>query len=450
MDWTPFSCVCSSSYFRLYLYIFNLSVLSCRIPRVWKTAHVIPLHKGGEATELNNYRPISKLSCLAKSLESLVNSQLKSFLNENSILSNYQSGFREGHSTISAVTLVLNDLYSDCIQKKHCAAVFIDLTKAFDTVGHTLLLRNLKKIGFDAKALEWSQNYLTDRQQCTAFNNYESDFLAISKGVSQGSILGPVLFNIYINDIAASVSSLDCKIHLYADDTILYCSADSIHAAVIKLQNSFNALQIALNNHKLVLNAKKTKLMLFSRSLNSDVNCVNFTTLAGSTIERVTEYKYLGIWLDETFKPHINKLVSKCRQKLGYLYRNKACFPMHARKTIVEATLLSVLDYGDVIYKYESASSLKLLDPVYHSALRFITGDPYRTHHCDLYRKVGWPPLAARREMHWLILIYKTLSGHMPEYITSLINFNNSNYQTRSSGWISCQVPRVFTELGKS
>ena len=108
--------------------------------------------------------------------------------------------------------------------------------------------------------------------------------------------------------------------------------------------------------HKLVLNAKKTKFMLFSRSTNTDFNSVNITTLTGYNTERVIDYKYLGIWPDVklTFKSHINKLVGKCRQKLGYLYRNKSCFPMYARKRIVEATLLSVMDYGDVIYKHAS------------------------------------------------------------------------------------------------
>ena len=176
------------------------------------------------------------------------------------------------------------------------------------------------------------------------------------------------------------------------------------------------------------------------------------STLTGSSIERVTEYKYLAIWLDDklTFKSHINKLVGKFRQKLGYLYRNKSCFPMYARKRIVEAALLSVMGYCDVIYKHASASSLKPLDSVCYCALRLITGDPYNTHHCRLYEKVGWPSLATRRETHWFIFIYKTLSGYMPEYITSMMSVNNGIYQTRSSGWITCQVLRVFTELGKS
>ena len=111
---------------------------------------------GGEAADVNNYRPISKLSCLVKMLELLANSQLKSFLYENSVLFNYQSGFRERHSTISATTLVLNDLYMAIDRKKHCAAIFIDLSKAFDTVDHTLLLRNLQKIGFDTNTLKWT------------------------------------------------------------------------------------------------------------------------------------------------------------------------------------------------------------------------------------------------------------------------------------------------------
>lgn len=143
-------------------YIFYLSVLSW-IPSIWKTAHVIPLR--GDAADLNNYRPISTKSCLSKILESLVNNQLKSFLYENSVLSNYQSGFRERHSTISATMLVWNDLNMALDGKKFCAAIFIDLTKAFDTVDLDVLLDSLHKIGFSNNALRWAQDHLSGRKQ---------------------------------------------------------------------------------------------------------------------------------------------------------------------------------------------------------------------------------------------------------------------------------------------
>ena len=166
----------------------------------------------------------------------------------------------------------------------------------------------------------------------------------------------------------------------------------------------------------------------------------------------VTSYKYLGIWVDEKldFKPHVNQLVKKLRIKLGFLYRNRCCFTFLARKRIIESVFISVLDYGDVIYGNTSQTSLKSLDPVYHSALRFITGDRYGTHHCTLYNKVGWPALSEQRDNHWKIYIYKTITGLLPLYLSSLITWNCNYLNTRSQSWLSLYLPRVNTNWGKT
>ena len=431
-------------------HIFNLSIITGRVPSVWKSAQVIPLHKGGAKDELNNYRPISKLPCLAKVLESLVNTQLKSYLSKFSILSPHQSGFRANHSTVSAISLVTNDIISALDNKKHCAALFVDLSKAFDTVDHNLLLERLATIGLDRNACDWFRDYLTGRRQCVKSGHAKSEFLSITKGVPQGSILGPVLFTIYINDIVSSLNG--CQAHLYADDTVVYCIADSVQLATENLQLSFIALQEALTKLRLVLNASKTKCMLFSRARKTELNKLHISTINGTNIERVSEYKYLGVWLDEkfTFKFHVDNLAAKLRQKIGFLYRNRSNFPLVSRKKVVEAVFLSVLDYGDVIYRHAAASTLKPLDSVYHSALRFITGDKYDTHHCVLYEKVGWPSLVERRNKHWYLFVFKALIGKQPPYIQSLLEYNISSYGTRSSDWLVLKIPPVYTNLGKS
>lgn len=213
---------------------------------------------GGDINDLNNYRPISKLSCLSKILESLVNNQLKSFLTTYSVLSPHQSGFRTNHSTIAATSLILNDIVSAVDDHKYCAALFVDLSKAFDTVDHSLLLERLSSIGCDPIAQRWFHNYLSGRQQCVKAGNAQSAFLMLTKGVPQGSVLGPILFTIYINDIVQALNT--CRVHLYADDTILYCWADSIQLVIDKLQFSFGILQEAPTGLKLTLNAEKNKI----------------------------------------------------------------------------------------------------------------------------------------------------------------------------------------------
>ena len=431
-------------------HIFNLSTATGSFPLAWKTAYVTPLHKGGDRADLNNYRPISKLCFLAKALETLVNNQIKLFLSQNAILSPHQSGFRPKHSTISAVTLVTNDIISGLDKKKHCAALFIDLSKAFDTVDHPLLLQALAKIGFDKKACAFFEDYLHERLQCVKHGNVQSTFLKISKGVPQGSILGPVLFTIYINEIISFL--IDCFAHLYADDTVIYCIADSIELAIERLQLAFNILQTVLAQLKLVLNANKTKFMVFTRAQHVDYSKLFIKTLKESHIERVSEYKYLGIWLDDklTFKLHIDTLASKLRQKIGFLYRNKSIFPLICRKKIIEAVFLSALDYGDIIYGNAAPTTLEPLNTAYHSAIRFITGDAFRTHHCLLYDKLGWLSLENRRKLHLYMFIFKALIGKLPPYISSMLSLKSIPYSTRSSSWITYETPHMNSDLGKT
>ena len=228
-------------------------------------------------------------------------------------------------------------------------------------------------------------------------------------------------------------------------------SGDSPAQASAGLQSAFDSLQSSLFDLKLVLNSKKTKWMLFSRSLFVD-DSLSIVTLQGEPIEIVDSYKYLGIWLDTklSYSVHIEHLVKKLRRKIGFLYRNKSCFSVIARRSLVQSLILSVFDYGDIVYMHASSTVLKSLDAVYHSALRFITGDKYLTHHCVLYEKVNWPSLAARREEHCLLFIYKALIGQLPLYLSSLLTHVNNNYCTRSQSHIRLCIPRVRTEQGKT
>lgn len=151
------------------------------------------------------------------------------------------------------------------------------------------------KWGFDSDSCKWFQDYLAQRKQCVVLVNSRSTYLTLSKGVSQGSILGPVLFTLYINSVTSNIRN--CNAHLYPDDTILFCSADTAHLAIQTLQQAFDQLQYTLSNLKLVLNSKKTKYMLFSKIKDVNDSGLSFTTLTGQSIERVSEYKYLGIWV---------------------------------------------------------------------------------------------------------------------------------------------------------
>lgn len=430
-------------------HIFNLTIANNEIPQVWKSAYVLPLLKGGDPSSLNNYRPISKLCILAKVLEKLISEQLKDFLDTHGLLSRHQSGFRKQHSTITATMKVVNDIIEALDCRKYCAALFLDLSKAFDTVDHALLTDNLHKIGLSEQAVHWFSNYLAGRTQCVQSAGFSSPFLPVFKGVPQGSVLGPLLFSIYVNNLCDNLSNADY--HFYADDTVIYCSSPCVIQTLELLQSAFDVVQSHLTQLKLVLNADKTKYVLFTNGKRLPSDLPKLFTAQGVEIERVTSYKYLGIFIEEnlTFKLHIDKLVTKLKLKLGFFFRNKSCFSLQVRKHLVLTTFLPLLDYGDLLFMNAPEQYLRKLDTVYHSALRFLTGCGNRVHHCTLYATANCPSLSVRRLSRWLTFVYKSLIGLVPSYLSLYMCKKQNQHALRSQDVLQLVVPRVRTELGK-
>ncbi len=196
-----------------------------------------------------------------------------------------QSGFRKIHSTVIVATRVLNDIINAIDSKEYCVALFLDLTKAFDTVDHSILLLRLADLGFSAKTLKWFENYLSGRKQCVKVDGLSSEFLIVQNGVPQGSILGPILFIIYVNDLCENINDANC--HFYADDTIIYTSSSSLEAAINKLQAAFNVIQRNLCTLRLVLNVNRTKMMRFSRSKSQSQDHIQIITLKNEAIKCV-------------------------------------------------------------------------------------------------------------------------------------------------------------------
>uniref|UniRef100_A0A8K9XPW6 Reverse transcriptase domain-containing protein n=1 Tax=Oncorhynchus mykiss TaxID=8022 RepID=A0A8K9XPW6_ONCMY len=301
--------------------LFNLSFVSSEIPKDWKASAVIPLFKWGDTLDPNCYRPISILSCLSNVFENQVNKQITDHFESHHTFSAMQSGFRAGHGCTSATLKILNDTITAIDKRHYCAAVFIDLAKAFDSVNHNILIGRLDSLGFSNDCLAWFTNYFSDRVQCVKSEGLLSGPLTVSMGVPQGSILGPTLFSVYVNDVA--IAAGDSLIHLYADDTILYTSGPPLDTVLTNLQTSFNAIQLSFRGLQLLLNASKTKSMLFNRSLPEPARPSSITTLDGSELEYVDNYKYLGVWLDckLSFQTHIKHLKSKIKYRIGFLYR---------------------------------------------------------------------------------------------------------------------------------
>jgi hypothetical protein len=207
-----------------------------------------------------------------------------------------QSGVRAVHGCTSAMLKVLNDIITAIDKRHYCAAVFIDLAKAFDSVKHNILIGRLNSLGFSNYFLPGFTNYFSDRVQCVKSEGLMPGPLSVSMGVPQDSILGPTLFSVYINDVALAAG--DFLTHLYADGTILYTSGSSLDTVLTNLQISFNVIELSFRSLQLLLNASKSKCMLFNRSLPASARPSSITTLDGSDIKYVDKYKYLGVWFD--------------------------------------------------------------------------------------------------------------------------------------------------------
>ncbi|XP_032421926.1 uncharacterized protein LOC116721974 [Xiphophorus hellerii] len=427
-------------------HIFNLSVSTGTIPEVWKASYVTPIHKGGETSDLNNYRPISKLSCLAKILEKLVSNQLNSFLTENQILHERQSAYRKNHNPMTAATVVLNDIITALDNNQHCAVLFTDLSKAFDTVDQAVLLKKLQRIGFDEKAFKWFENYFQDRRQSVTNGNVYSRFRHVGKGVPQGGVLSNILFNIYMADIASSVTG--CNVHMFADDTVLYCSAGDAQAAITTLQQSFNDLQNEFRKHKLVLNANKTKYMIFTLDRNVDDGLV-LSSLDGTNIERVEKYKYLGLWIDKglSFTDHVTTLASVLGERIDSFHKKYSHLYMESKKDLIRKEFLSKFHKGDILYMHASRKVRKQLNNVYNSALKFVQWHGHYANHHKLYHEMGLLCPSLIRKGHLLLFIYKALNGFLPPYIKSMLVIDEAR---SSRNCILLQEPTASTEVGKT
>ena len=302
--------------------LINHSFNTASFPQRWKTAKVSPLLKGGDSEDLNNYRPISVLPVLSKVIERHVHNSLSGYLCENNLIYSKQSGFWKLHSTETAMIRIIDELLFNLDNNRVSGMILIDYCKAFDMVDHVILLDKLHAYGLDNTSLSWFQSYLSDRRQFVSTSEKESITSIIPHGVPQGSILGPLLFVLFINDLPLHVSSANTD--LYADDTTLTCSVNWMD--MDRLQISLNAavsetVHWATAN-KLPLNEKKTKVLtICDKRLSNRIPNDIIVSVNESQLENVQCAKLLGLEIHKelAFQSHVDKLCKKLSQRIGIL-----------------------------------------------------------------------------------------------------------------------------------
>ena len=359
------------------VHLLNLSLLHGRVPNSMKIAKVIPLFKQGDKLDVCNYRPISLLSSFSKILEKIVYNRMLSFLKRYNILSNLQFGFREKHSTVHALLSFVEKTAYSIDKSMHMIGIFLDFSKAFDTINHEILLYKLSRYGVRGKALEWFRSYLSGRTQYVSLDNQSSNLCNINCGVPQGSLLGPLLFLLYINDFCRS-SDILSFIH-FADDTNIFFSHDDPQTlAEIVNYELVNILQWIRSN-KLSLNLQKTKYMLFSKSLETLPINIMFDD---TPLEQVSSTKFLGIVVDDklSWKPHVDKICKLISRNIGIINRLKTQLPLNSLLMLYTSLISPYLHYGLLVWGNANQTLLDRILLLQKKALRIIHNSPARAH----------------------------------------------------------------------
>ena len=393
-------------------HIINLTIDTGIIPEGWKEATITPLYKDGDKNSAANYRPISILPAVSKIMERVIHQQVHFHLNQHNLLSEAQFGFRKNHSTCTCILKLLDDIYSNMEMGKLTGVVFLDLKKAFDTVDHNIMINKLNKFNIDEQAREWFRNYLSGRKQSVKYHGTQSAPLLIQCGVPQGSILGPMMFIMYINDLGKYLT--DSKVSLYADDTALYTASTTQIELVLNLRVELSVVNEWLKANRLTLNTKKTKYVIFGtrNKLEHAAQDLNIT-IGGDKLEKVSSMKYLGVILDDllTFDEHISDIYTKSSQKLGILRRSRDYLDANTSLTLYKSLVLPHLDYCDLVYMNTTVQNLNRLQLIQNGACRTILRVPKDTSVEQMHRELAIPTLNQRRQYHMATECYKAVNN---------------------------------------
>jgi hypothetical protein len=428
--------------------IINKSFLLGCFPTACKIAKIIPIFKSGSRSDLKNYRPISLLSCFSKIIETLMKNRLCMFLNRYNLINNSQHGFRANFSTTTALTDVLHTV-TNSLDKKHLAiALFIDISKAFDSLNHAILLDKLQMYGIRGVALNWFESYLDCRCQFTVLNCVRSEFRHIKAGVPQGSVLGPTLFLLYVNDIFLITSNVKCV--LYADDTTLIFSANDVNILFSCANVLFKQYSDWFSSNLLAINTDKTNYMIFG-GIHVDMH---YNLIFNDVIlKRAVCVKYLGILLDcmLTWQPHIKFIADKVNKGVGMLKLVRRILPKFCLINIYYSFIYSYITNAIVFWGIACEKYLHPLIIAQKHAIRII-GSVNRLTHCA--------PIAKSNNILFINDVYKlslaclmfsvnAASSH-PILLDNISKISlHYHYSTRSALCNKFWVPRVFSNYCK-
>ena len=395
-------------------FLFNTTLETGEIPDDWRKARVSPIFKKGARNQAENYRPISLTSIVCKLMEKFVKQAILEHLLSNDLLSNKQHGFINGRSTVTQLLIYIDECIEKICSGGVVDAIYLDFSKAFDTVPHQRLLSKLGSYGVSGNIKQWIQSFLTGRSQTVKVNNEESPAAPVISGIPQGSVLGPLLFVIYINDLPGAV---DSNVYLFADDTKLLRKIET-EADAKALQRDLDILESWSERWLLKFNADKCHVLTIGRF--EHIQHTERYTLYGNELEHVFEEKDLGVYIDSELKfdEHISSKVNKANAMVGLIRRSFSFLDGELFKKLYTSFVRPHLEYAQAIWQPHSVKQKKVIENVQIRATKLVDGFqnlPYE----ERLKRLDLPTLTYRRERGDMIEIFKHIHTYDERIISS-------------------------------
>lgn len=428
--------------------LFNKCIQQEIFPDAFKIAHVIPIPKVSSPRTLNELRPISLLPVFSKLFEKILESKMTKFLNKNNILTSSQFGFRTNSSTELAITTLYDKLLGNLNEKKATFLLFLDLKKAFDSVSHPVLLKKLYHYGFRGSYFNFLHSYLTNRLICTKLDGKLSKLYSINYGIPQGSVLGPLFFLLFVNDLP---NASNFETTLFADDTNLHLSHNNINTLHFQVVKELHKISQWINANKLTINYKKSCYMIISKKLHLATDFK--PTINGNLIEKTVNVKYLGVCLDSklSWECHIDTMHKKLSKVCGMIYKLRHYVPLSTLKLVYYSMFHSHLQYSLLNWGRAAKTLLHKLEVLQNNILRacFFSSRYNRTN--VLYFKFGALKLHDMFEMEIAKFMFKFNNQMLPS------SFNNyfikldqvHEYKTRQKSRNEFYQPYIGSEVGR-
>ena len=410
--------------------IFENILKSSIYPDTWKLANVTPIHKKNDKQLIKNYRPISLLPICGKLFEKIIFNNLYNYFNTNNLITKNQSGFRPGDSTTNQLLYLVNEIHEafEDPNSLEVRAVFLDISKAFDKVWHDGLIFKLRQNGVNGRVLKLFESYLSNRKQRVVINGSYSEYLPIESGVPQGSVLGPLLFLIYINDLEKNIKS---NIKFFADDTMLFSIVKDPKVTAMELNHDLNIIRQWAYQWKMEFNPDVTKQateIIFSCKKNKPNHPQ--LTFNNNTVVEVKDQKHLGLTFTPnlSFSKHIHEKLGKAKKIIGIIKHISKYLPLKTLDQMYKALVRSHLDYCDIIYHQPAkvnqpplgvtlTSQMEEIERIQYQAALAITGAWKGSSRVKLYEELGWESLSERRRSRRILQIHKIEHNITPYYL---------------------------------